>query len=123
MLQVLDTLLFILHMIVVFGNLLGWIWKKTRKAHLILVGTTLLSWFLLGAWKGWGYCVLTDWHWDVKRALGEKPLPSSFTQYLANNLLHLDLSNQLVDLLTVIGLVIALVATIIVNWNFIIRKK
>jgi len=45
--------------------------EKTRKANLILLLLTGLSWFGLGIFYGWGYCPLTDWHWKVLRELGE----------------------------------------------------
>ncbi len=81
--QMLDVLLFLMHLIVILFNTTGWIWEVTRKWHLLAVIITLISWFILGFWFGWGYCFLTDWHWDVKRKLGETGLPNSFIQYLA----------------------------------------
>lgn len=123
MLKALDILLFLIHVVVVFGNLFGWIWKRTRKAHLILVCLTLISWFVLGIWKGWGYCVLTDWEWDVKRALGEQGLPSSFTVYLANNIFGLNWSRALVDSLTLAGLIIAIVGAAIMNIKDLRERK
>lgn len=36
----------------------------------------------MGYWFGWGYCFLTDVHWDIKRALGEENLPASFVSYI-----------------------------------------
>ncbi len=121
MLKLLDMLLFSIHVIVIFGNVFGWIWVKTRKAHLMLLTLTLISWFLLGIWKGWGYCILTDWEWDLKRTLGEQALPHSFTSYLANNILGLDLDRATVDTLTVGGLVVGLVGALVVNWKKIKR--
>ncbi len=125
-LKALDILLFAIHMLVIVGNVFGWIWRRTRKAHLVLLVLTLGSWFVLGIWKGWGYCILTDWEWDIKRELGETNLPQSFTAYLANNVLGLKLSNALVDGLTVGGLIFGLIGAIVVNWNqlpFNARKK
>jgi hypothetical protein len=42
----------------------------------------LLSWYGLGIWKGWTYCLLTDVHWRVRRRLGETDLPESYVQEL-----------------------------------------
>lgn len=116
MLHLLDYLLFSIHVFVIIANLFGWVWKKTRKAHLVVVGGTLASWFVLGIWRGWGYCILTDWEWDIKRSLGEKNLPSSFTRYLSNNVMGMELSRSTVDLLTLLGLILAIVMAILVNW-------
>jgi len=85
-LKILDLLFTLAHLIIIAFNLFGWIWKKTRKAHLIVVGITLASWFILGIWKGWGYCFLTDWHWRVKEKLGETGLPDSFIKYMADKI-------------------------------------
>jgi len=122
MLKILDILLFSIHVLVVFGNLFGWIWKKTRRAHLFLVILTMISWFVLGIWKGWGYCVLTDWEWDIKRELGETQLPSSFTAYLANNIFGLGWSRALVDSLTLAGLIVAIIGAAVMNFRD-FRKK
>jgi len=35
-----------------------------HRASLLL---TAFSWFVLGIWYGWGYCVCTDWHYMVLR--------------------------------------------------------
>lgn len=108
MLEFLDSLLFSAHIIIIAFNLFGWIHPKTRKAHLIVVGLTLFSWIILGFWKGFGYCILTDWEWDIKRELGEKNLPPSFIAYITNNIFNLDLSRGLVDAATVGFFVLAI---------------
>lgn len=72
------------HVAVVLANVLLWIPRRTRTLHAIVVGVTATSWFVLGPGlgRGVGYCVLTDWHWQVKRALGEQELPGSFITYM-----------------------------------------
>lgn len=112
MLHLLDILLFSIHIIIISVNLFGWIYIRTRKLHLIIVGLTLFSWLVLGLWKGFGYCILTDWHWDIKRKLGEKDLPHSFVSYLSNNVLGMSLSTSTVDYITVICFSVAIVMSI-----------
>ena len=102
-------------------NLTGWIWRRTRKVHLMVLSLTLMSWLVLGIWYGWGYCVLTDWHWEVKEKLGEKNLPASFIKYLGDKLIGKNLDPSLVDNITLGCLVFAVVAAVYVN--FIRRKK
>ncbi len=82
----------------------------------------MISWFVLGIWKGWGYCILTDWEWDIKRELGETQLPSSFTAYLANNIFGLGWSRALVDSLTLAGLIVAIIGAAVMNFRD-FRKK
>ncbi|MCC5921935.1 MAG: DUF2784 domain-containing protein [Cyclobacteriaceae bacterium] len=68
------------HTLFIVFNVVGWAFEKTRKTHLVTISLTLMSWGVLGIWYGFGYCPLTDWHWQVLRALGETELPvvSSF---------------------------------------------
>ncbi len=116
MLVLLDIIFTILHLLVIGFNLLGWVWEKTRKAHVVVAALTLGSWFLLGIWYGWGYCLLTDWHWDVKIQLGETGLPNSFVKYLADKLTGQDFSPALIDNLTLGLFLLAIAASLYVNF-------
>lgn len=116
MLSFLDVLLTVVHIVLTLFNLTGWIWKATRKLHLITLALTLLSWVVLGFWYGWGYCVLTDWHWTIKERLGERNLPDSFVKYYADKLTGKDIEPSLVDNVTLGCLVFAVVAAIYVNF-------
>jgi hypothetical protein len=115
MLVVLDVLLFVTHVVVIVFNLTGWIWRRTQRLHLIVLVLTVLSWVLLGIWYGWGYCFLTDWHWNVKRQLGEAGLPPSFTEFFTNNVMGLDLSTTLVNNMTLWALIAAAVLSVWMN--------
>lgn len=116
MLRFLDILFTVAHISLTLFNLLGWIWKATRKAHLITMGLTLLSWFVLGIWYGWGYCVLTDWQWQVKEKLGERNLPASFIKYFADKISGKNIDPSLVDHVTLTCLLFAIAAAIYVNF-------
>ena len=70
---------------------------------------------LLGLYKGViGYCPLTDWHWDVKRALGETNIPSSFIEYMVEKILGLNFPSLMIDVATVTGLVFGVVMSVVV---------
>ena len=116
MLQILDVLLFMAHCIVIGFNLTGWIWRRTRRWHLISIGLTIFSWLGMGIWYGLGYCVLTDWHWQVKLALGETDLPHSFLIYLFNDIMSLGLEASFIN--TGAGISIAVVALLSIVLNF-----
>jgi len=105
---ILDIVFLWLHIIIITFNLLGWIWIKTRKWHFWLMITTIFSWLILGLKYGLGYCFLTDWHWDVKRKLGETGMPASFIKYFFDRYTPINLSAQTVDWFTggVFGLVV-----------------
>jgi hypothetical protein len=57
----------------------------------------LASWFVLGAWYGVGYCLLTDWHWDIKRQLGEVNLPNSYIEYCLARFTGYNVAGELLD--------------------------
>ncbi len=120
MLTFLDILLTFLHLAIIVFNLSGWIWQKTRKAHLIVTGATAVSWFLMGIWYGWGYCFLTDLQWKVKQKLGETNLPDSFIKYTADNITGMNFNPQTVDKFTLSIFLGVIVITIYVN---LFRKK
>src|SRR6056297_243756 len=92
MYQLLDYFFVIFHSALIIFNLFGWIWKKTRKANLVTLILTGLSWFALGVFYGIGFCPLTEWHWQVLTKLGERNLPVSYTEYLVNRLLGINLA-------------------------------
>lgn len=116
MLYYLDILYTIAHLLLIGFNLTGWIWKRTRKAHFVVLLLTAASWFVLGIWYGWGYCPLTDWHWDVKERLGEENLPNSFIKYLADKITGQDINPSLVDNVTLGCLVAVAIASVYVNF-------
>ncbi|MGB5190957.1 DUF2784 domain-containing protein [Robiginitalea sp.] len=107
------------HTVLIVFNLLGWLYPRTRKLNLISLLATFGSWGLLGFWKGWGYCFLTDWHYQVLRALGEKGMPSSYIAFLIEKITGLSLDPELVNTLTVSLALLALVFSVWVNF----RKK
>ena len=81
-----DIFFSVLHGCLVLFNLTGWIFKLTRRLHLITTGLTVLSWFGLGFCYGWGFCPCTQWHWEVKLKLGIADLPYSYVKYYADRL-------------------------------------
>ena len=120
-LKLLDILFTILHLAIILFNLFAWIFPKTRKAHLIVAGLTLFSWFVLGIWKGWGYCPITEWQWDVKEKLGETNLPNSFIKYFADKLTGQNFPSSLVDKVTLFSFLAAILVSVYVN--FFRRKR
>ncbi len=112
----LDYFLTFFHSVFVLFVLFGWIPKSTRKAHIIAISLVLIAWLIIGLYKGViGYCPLTDWHWDIKRALGEQNIPSSFTEYMLEKITGRDFDRKLVDIATAIGLVISVLAAVYIN--------
>lgn len=113
----LDYLILATHSLLILFNLGGWIWRKTRRLHLVVLGATFFSWFGLGLFYGFGYCPLTDWHWRVKRALGETDLPASYVKYYLDRITGLDWDPGVVDLVVVVPAGCALVVSVWLNWR------
>jgi len=102
MLHVADIALYVIHLAIILYSLLGWLWPRGRRAHLIFLGAILACWFGLGLWKGIGYCPFTDWHWQVKAKLGASyaDLPNSFIKHVWDAVLPWAISPKAADLLT-----------------------
>lgn len=113
----LDVFFAVFHFSLVVFNLTGWIWAKTRRLHLVAIGLTVTSWFGLGAVYGWGYCPCTDWHWGVKRRLGEVDLPYSYITYYLDRLTGLSWDTALVDVVVAVSGLAALGLSIWLNWR------
>ena len=116
----LDMFFVMFHCLLILFNLCGWIWPKTRKLHRISLGLTVFSWLVPGIWYGFGYCFLTDWHWDIKEKLGHTGLPASFNTWLFRQAgIHLE--PHTVDIITVVSLgvlvLIAIYFRVITNRN------
>jgi hypothetical protein len=104
-------------------NLLGWIWRATRRWNLATLLLTAGSWFGLGVWYGFGYCPCTDWHWMVRRQLGYSDMPNSYIKFLINQLTGIDLSTTVVDLTTAIGFFGALLVSLYLNYRDFNKKQ
>ena len=115
MYKLLDIFFLFSHSFLIIFNLFGWIWYKTRKVNLLLLLLTGFSWVFLGIWYGFGYCPLTDWHWETLNHLGYYDLPNSYVKYLLEKIFSCNFNSNLVDTLVVICFFIALIISIYMN--------
>lgn len=115
MYEFLNVAFIVFHTVLILFNLLGWIWKSTRRWNLATLLLTAFSWFVLGIWYGWGYCPCTDWHWQVRRELGYTGMPNSYIKFLIYELTGLDFSAPLVDAVTAVCFFLALAVSVFVN--------
>jgi hypothetical protein len=123
MLPLLDVLLTILHFVIVLFNLFGWISEYTRRAHLISIILTAVSWFLLGIWFGIGYCPITEWQWQIKEKLGEVNLPDSFIKYYGDKITGSNLDPGFINTLTAVCFGLAAILSLYVNFFKLKKKK
>ena len=114
---ILDKLLFIFHTSLIIFVLSGWIWKKTRLVHFVLVSLVATSWFGLGACYGMGYCPCTDWHWQVRESLGDRDLPVSYVKFLLDRCLGTDLNSGLIDRATLLLFFVTFLLSAVLSWR------
>ncbi len=113
--HILDIFFFVFHTTLTLFNCLGWIWKKTRKLNLVTLLLTAGSWFILGIWYGWGYCLCTDWHWAVREKLGFYDQTRSYIHFLILKLTGLNLEMGAVEKATLVIFLLALALSVFLN--------
>lgn len=113
MLIFLDITCFVLHTLLILFNLAGWAFRRTRLAHLVVLSLTLFSWFVMGAYYGWGYCLCADWQFQIRRQLGYVDVETSYLQLLARQVFGLTFSRSVSDWVAGTALVLIVIATAI----------
>lgn len=113
--EIANYFFFIFHVALIFFNLFGWIHKKLRRWNLVTLSLTAFSWFVLGIFYGFGYCFLTDWHWQVREKLGYSTISNSYIHFLILELTRISLEENLVDTFTAILFFTAFALSIYVN--------
>ncbi len=115
--KILDVFFVLLHLAIIGFNMLGWIWQRTLRWHLLSIVLTAGSWFLLGIWYGMGYCPITEWHWQVKQKLGAEDLPGSFITWFAQQIWPGPVNPEFINLLTGVVFALAAILSIYRNWQ------
>jgi len=113
--QFLNYFFFVFHTGLTLFNVFGWIFKKTRKWNLVSLLLTALSWFFLGIWYGWGYCLCTDWHWDVREKLGFHDQSRSYIHFLLLKLTGIRFDPKLVETVTLNVFIFSIVMSVWLN--------
>lgn len=116
-LQFLNIFFFVFHTAFTIFNLSGWAFRKTMNLHLATIILTALSWFVLGIWYGWGYCVCTDWHWQVRNAMGIHDQSNSYIHFLISKLTGIDFNRILVERATLILFLLSFMLNIIFRFR------
>jgi hypothetical protein len=119
---ILNVGFFVFHGFWIAFNCLAWAWRPTRRWHLATTLLTLLSWFGLGYWYGWGYCPCTDWHWTVRERLGYDN-PPSYIQLLVRQFTGIEISLWWANVLAVVVLAAALTLSAFLNIRDSLRAR
>ena len=85
MLAFANILFFVFHTLLIVFNVFGWAHPKTRRWNLITLGVTLVSWLGMGMFYGVGYCICTDWHWQIRESMGIHETADSYIVLLVRN--------------------------------------
>jgi len=111
----LDYFFIVFHSAWTIFNLLGWLWQRTRKLHLVTTLLTAISWFVLGYFYGWGYCLCTDWHWHVREHLGKLPKSNSFIDFVIVETSGFSIPPDVMDIAILIIFIFLLAMSISLN--------
>jgi len=121
--EFLNIFFFIFHTVFTLFNVAGWIFPKTRKLNLITLLLTAFSWFVVGIWKGIGFCYCTEWHWQVREQLGYHDQTGSYIHFLILKLTGANLNISLVETTTVVVFAVSLMMSVWLNVRDWRRKK
>ena len=119
----LNIFFFIFHTSLTLFNITGWMFRKTRKWNLVTLALTAFSWFVLGIWYGWGYCLCTDWHWDIREQLGYSDQRKSYIHFLLLKLTAIDFNERLVENVTLVVFLISAIMSVWLNVRDARRKR
>jgi hypothetical protein len=110
------VMLHMLHITIIVFCVVGWLLPSARPWHLMLCVLILASWFGLGLWKGWGYCLVTDMQWRLMRRLGEVSPPFGYVPMLWQRITGRSVNVQRVDQVTEWVFYFSMLASLWVNW-------
>lgn len=113
----LNIFFFVFHTVFTLFNMSGWAFRKTRRLHLVTLLLTATSWFVLGIWYGWGYCLCTDWHWKVREAIGYDDRSKSYIHFLLLKLTGKDFGTRLVENATLVVFLVCVVLSVVLNYR------
>ncbi len=111
-----DYMLHMVHLSIIFLCVTGWMFEPTRTLHLVVVVLIAVSWFGLGKFFGYGYCVLTDTQWRVKRKLGQEPHAESYVKYVLDKVTGRNIDKNITDRLTLYTYAGAVILSLVVNF-------
>lgn len=125
-LKLANVLLHIAHIALILIVFAGWWFCETRLISLVLILGTLISWYGLkpffAADSEYGYCVITDLQWAIRRRLGLSAPESGYMKYLSDRLIGRDIDSDLIEKFTLVSFVISIVGvlttSVFLGWCF-----
>jgi len=119
--RLLNTAFHLLHLFTIFFCTFGWLYEPLRLANLLFLLAVAFSWFVLGkiTGNGYGYCLLTDLQWKLKRAMQQPPGTDSYVKYMADMISGRDNDPALVDKATSVTFFASLTISLLLNTGMI----
>jgi len=96
----LNLVLHIIHLSIIGFFLFAWIIPEYRGLHLILSFSIFFSWFGLGLFYGFGYCLVTDLQWKLKKESGYDPETPYYIKYIADKTTGANINSKLSNMVT-----------------------
>ncbi len=115
-LMFMDYMLHLVHLSIMLICIVGWMFEPIRTLHLLVIVLVAISWFGLGKFFGYGYCILTDTQWRVKRKLGQEPYTESYVKYILDKVTGRDIDKKVTTGLTLYTYAGAVVLSLTVNF-------
>ncbi len=115
-LALLDAAFHPIHAAIIFLSTLGWVFPPTRKTSLAIQVLVLFSWFGLGWFRGFGYCLATDWHNRIQRRRGKTGFPHGYISFLCQRLAGIEASPVGADRITMSVFFVALACSLVMNF-------
>ena len=103
------------HQSFIVFTVVGWVFCETRLLHLAIVGLVGLSWLGLGAFFGFGYCLLTDIHWKLKERMGEERPTGGYIKHLADRMTGRDFDAKFLDTITYVTCAVCVALSILLT--------
>lgn len=76
----------------------------------------------MGLFYGFGYCFLTDWHYEVRLKIG-KNMSNSFIAFILNDCFGFGVDEYLIDVVTGITFFLIFFVSIFLNINNYFKNK
>jgi len=115
-LALLDAAFHPIHAAIILLSTLGWVFPPTRRIGLAIQALVLFSWFGLGWFRGFGYCLATDWHARIQRRRGKQGFPHGYIAFLSERLAGIHAEAAATNRITMAVFFVALVCSLAVNF-------
>lgn len=118
-LKLLNIVFHVLHLSIIFFFLFALLFEELRMVHFVLSILIFLSWFGLGAFFGFGYCLVTDIQWKIKRLLKQEPTTEYYVKYMIDKVTGLDTNPVFINRMTTyIYFIILTISTVLFMLKF-----